>query len=68
MQLLTGCCLDAAGGVAQRLPMRVARFRVYIRWTPHPVVATIGDNRDCITVLLYSYYTTIAGWGGPPRV
>ena len=24
---------------------------------------TIGDNRDYIRVLLYSYYTTITGWG-----
>ena len=35
----------------------------YIRWTPHPVIVTIGDSRDHIRVLLYSYYTTIAGWG-----
>ena len=24
---------------------------------------TLGDNRDDIRVLLYSYYTTITGWG-----
>ena len=29
----------------------------------HPVIVTIRDNRDYIRVLLYSYYTTIAGWG-----
>ena len=23
---------------------------------------------DYIRVLLYSYYTTITGWGGPPKV
>ena len=23
----------------------------------------IGDNRDYIRVLLYSYYATVAGWG-----
>ena len=34
-----------------------------VRWTPHPVIVTIGDNRDYIRVLLYSYYTTITGWG-----
>ena len=39
----------------------------YIRWTPHPVIVTIGDNRDYIRVLLYSYYATITGWGGPPK-
>ena len=33
------------------------------RWTPHPVIVTIRDNRDYIRVLLYSYYTTITGWG-----
>ena len=26
-------------------------------------MVTIGDNRDYIRVLLYSYYTTITGWG-----
>ena len=36
---------------------------IYIRWTPHPVIVTIGDNRDHIRVLLYSYYTTITRWG-----
>ena len=30
---------------------------------PHPVIVTIGDNRDYIRLLLYSYYTTITGWG-----
>ena len=30
---------------------------------PHPVIVTIRDNRDYIGVLLYSYYTTITGWG-----
>ena len=34
-----------------------------LRWTPHPVVVTIRDSRDYIRVLLYSYYTTITGWG-----
>ena len=36
---------------------------IYLRWTPHPVIVTIGDNRDHIRVLLYSCYTTITGWG-----
>ena len=27
----------------------------------------IRDNEDDIKVLLYSYYTTITGWGGPPK-
>ena len=30
---------------------------------PHPVVVAIRNNRDYFRVLLYSYYTTIAGWG-----
>ena len=33
------------------------------RWTPHPVIVTIRDNRDYIRVLTYSHYTTITGWG-----
>ena len=36
---------------------------VDLRWTPHPVIVTIRDNRDYIRVLLNSYYTTITGWG-----
>ena len=26
------------------------------------------DTSDCIRALLYSYYTTITGWGGPSKV
>ena len=26
------------------------------------VIVTIRDNRDYIGILIYSYYTTIAGW------
>ena len=37
--------------------------RVYLRWTLHLVIVTIRDNKDYIRVLLYSYYTTITGWG-----
>ena len=36
---------------------------VCLRWTPHPVIVTTRDNKDCIRVLVYSYYTTITGWG-----
>ena len=36
---------------------------ICFRWTPHPVIETIGDYRDYTRVLLYSYYTTITGWG-----
>ena len=36
------------------------RFKtVYLRWTPHPVIVTIRDNKDYIGVLLYSYYATM---------
>ena len=31
--------------------------------TPHPVIVTIRDNTACIRVL----FTTITGWGGPPK-
>ena len=41
--------------------------RESFRWTPHPVIVTIGDNRDYMGDLLYSYYTTITGWGVLPR-
>ena len=35
---------------------------------PHPVTVSIRDKRDYIRVRLYSYDTTITGWGGPPKV
>ena len=40
-----------------------AGHRVSVRWTPHPEIVAIRDNKDYISVLLYSYYTTITGWG-----
>ena len=46
----------------------MAALVICLGWTPQPVIVTIGDNRDYIRVLLYSYYTTIRGWGGPPKV
>ena len=39
----------------------------YLRRTPHPAIVAIRDNKDSIRVLFYSYYTTITGWGGPPK-
>ena len=30
---------------------------------PNPVIVAIRDNKNYIRVLLYSYYTTITGWG-----
>ena len=37
-------------------------YGILCGWTPQSVIVTIGDNRDYIRVLLYSYYTTIVGW------
>ena len=34
------------------------------RWTPHPVIVTIRDNRDYIRVLLYILIIPLLqGWG-----
>ena len=33
-----------------------------LRWTPHPVIVTVGENKYSIRVLLYSYYTIVTGW------
>ena len=33
-----------------------------VRWTPHPVIVTIKENKDYIRVLIYSSYTTITEW------
>ena len=40
---------------------RLRQFQ--LRWTPHPVIVTMRNSKDYIRVLLYSYYTTITGWG-----
>ena len=41
---------------------------VFLRWIPHPVIVAIKDKKDNIRALIYSYYITITGWGGPPKV
>ena len=55
-------------GIIHRVPASLIneplnRKALDLRWTPHPVIVTIMDNRDCIRVLVYPYYTTITGWG-----
>ena len=47
----------------QRPSEQDCSFVISFRRTPHPVTVTIKDNRDHIRVLVYSYYTTITGWG-----
>ena len=39
------------------------QYLVYSRRTPQPVIVTIRDNEDYIRLLVYSYYTTVTGWG-----
>ena len=52
------------------LGFRVSRFLRFeedvLGGPPRPVIVTIRDHGDYIRVLLYSYYTTITGWGSPP--
>ena len=55
--------------ISQTLPEDDVRFytdigsTISFRWTRHPVIVSIRDNRDYIRVLLYSHYTTFTGWG-----
>ena len=56
------------GQLGRLSPDRLFVFLVYFRWTPDPVIVIIMHNKDYIRVLLYSYYTAITGWGGPPEV
>ena len=58
-----GICRDIWEDIAYIIVGLLIPFRVYFRWTTHPVIVTIGDNKHYIKVLLYSYYTTITGWG-----
>ena len=41
----------------------IAGCQQYGLGRPPPLIVTIRDNRDSIRVLLYSYDTTITGWG-----
>ena len=43
--------------------MQSSRCTVYLRTPPAPVIVTIMDIKDYIRVLLFSYCTTITGWG-----
>ena len=36
--------------------------------TPQPVIVTITDNKDYTRVLSYCFYTTVTGWGDPPKL
>ena len=54
------CLLFRALGLRD---VQVLGFRVSVRWSPHPVIVSIRDNRDYIGVLLLSYSITITGWG-----
>ena len=34
-----------------------------VRWSPHPVIVTIKDNKDHIRVLLFSHSVSLTGQG-----
>ena len=60
--LSTFCSLFSAVHPVFQLVARLQTFVLcfgpppYLRWTPHPVIVAIRDNRDYIRVLLYSNY------------
>ena len=45
------------------VPFSPSHYGASFRRTSHPVIVAIRDNKDYTKVLLYSYYTTITGWG-----
>ena len=51
-------------GVGESGPTAEPKYLLF-RWTLHPVIVTIGNNRDYIRVLLHSYYYRV---GGPPNL
>ena len=66
LQLLWSGALFKVKGERQVCERPWVTVRVKVSNAPfihYPVIVTIGDNRDYIGVLLYSYYTTITGWG-----
>ena len=59
-----GCCSCMSPQHSRSRPQPGLCMHAYILGgPPHPVIVTIGENGDNIRVLLYSYYTTITGWG-----
>ena len=62
---LSGAVLAATdmNSLAHRATASRQDCQLSLRRTPHPVIVTIWDNKDHISVLLYSSYTTITGWG-----
>ena len=64
--------LDSSSDEAEDLGISVHQLQVvqlrgsgldFRRTPPTPVIVTIRENRDYIGVQLYSYDTTITGWG-----
>ena len=66
-QLLQACLTAAILVTETDLHQVLSSRSCLLRWTPHPVIVIIRDNRDYIRVLFYSYYTTIKGWRDPPN-
>ena len=56
---------DSRGWLGSK--MKGFRCRIYIRLGPHPLIVTTRDKGNYIKILIYSWYTTISGWGPNPR-
>ena len=49
--------------------MYIGVYREQVRWTPHPVIVAIRENKGYIRALLYSYVLYhYYGVGGPPKL
>ena len=55
--------MAGGGGVCKGSERSEAGCLGELLWTPHQGIVTTRDSGDCIRVLLYSYYSTVTGWG-----
>ena len=61
-------CGENIGIMEKKMETTISGLGFRVRWTPHPVIVTIMDNKDYIRgpliFLFYHYYRV----GGPPNV
>ena len=49
--------VDNIGIMEKQMETTIQGFRLWVWWTPHPVIVAKRDTKDHIRVLVYSYYT-----------
>ena len=61
--LIHSNCTRTTGPIGTQLGSTVGLSHILTRWTPHPVIVTIRENRGYIGVLLYPIIPLLQGGG-----